>query len=319
MLNLRLQYLSMTDWKVIISSRSGGGKAGQIWCKVAESLKKKGISFSEAFTEYQSHAIELAKQAIRDGYRKILAVGGDGAVHEILNGIMGQTEVPSTEVTLAIVPVGSGNDWARLHKIPHDLEKAADVIAAGRTVVQDIVQVETINGGNPFKRFMLNIGGFGFDAQVCHLFEQAKKKGRYGDAQYLKCLIKGFLFYKCPSFDIKIDGKPFFSGKALSVAIGNGKYCGGGMMQTPAAVCDDGLMDITVVRQLWKLKFISKIKCLYDGSIYDIDEVSAGRGKKFEIKAAPATFVEADGEAVGITPATLTIIPGAINVITNRQ
>jgi len=318
MLNLQPISQIMKDWKVIISSKSGGGKAAQIWSKVAESLVKKGVSFSEAFTEYQSHAVEIAKQALKEGYRKILAVGGDGAIHEILNGIMQQQEVPSSDITLAIVPVGSGNDWARFHKIPSDVSKAAEVIANGKTCTQDIVKVESIKGGNPRTGYMLNIGGLGFDAQVCHLFEEAKKKGKCGDSQYLKCLIKGFLWYKCPFFKIKVDDKPFFEGKALSVAIGNGKYCGGGMMQTPAAIIDDGLIDITVIKQLWKPKFIFEVKRLYDGTIYDLKETLAAKGRKIVLESSPASFVEADGESVGTTPVTLSIIPGALKVITNR-
>lgn len=308
----------MKDWKVIISSKSCGGRAVQAWNAVAAFLKQKGVSFSETFTEYQYHAIEIAKQAIKEGYRKVMAVGGDGAVHEVLNGIMSQNEINTSEITLAIVPVGSGNDWARYHKIPNNnLEKVAEIIAAGKTMIQDIVKVETINGGNPFLRYMLNIGGFGFDAQVVHMFEQAKKRGRCGDVQYLKCLVKGFFFFKCPTFKITVDGKPYFNGKALSVAIGNGKYCGGGMMQTPAAHIDDGLIDLTVVRQLWKPKFIGSVKNLYDGTIYDINEVIATKGKKIEVEATPTTFMEVDGENVGVTPATLTMIPSAIRVITN--
>lgn len=307
----------MKDWKVIISSKSGGGKAVQVWNTVAEYFKQKGISFSETFTEYQSHAIEIAKQAVKEGYRKIMAVGGDGAVHEVLNGIMDQDSVPTSDITLAIVPVGSGNDWARHHKIPSNLEKVADLIASGKTMLHDVIKVETIKGGNPYLRYMLNIGGFGFDAQVVHLFEQGKKRGKSGDVQYLKCLVKGFFFYICPFFRIKVDGKPYFEGKALSVAIGNGKYCGGGMMQTPAAICDDGLIDLTVVKQLWKLKFLGHVKDLYDGTVYDMKEVIATKAKKIEIEATPTAFAEADGELIGVTPATLTIVPSAINVITN--
>lgn len=309
----------MKDWKVIISKLSGGGKAGQAWARVSQLLKERGVAFSEAFTEYQSHAIELTKEALRAGYRKILTLGGDGAIHEILNGVMTQTEVPSQEVTIAMIPVGSGNDWPRYHQIPlNDIDKAVDVIVADKEMVQDVVKVETINNGNPYTRYMVNIGGLGFDAQVCHLFEASKKKGKSGDAQYYKCLMQGFLWYKCPNFTIKVDGEPFYEGPAFSVALGNGRYCGGGMMETPKAVIDDGLLDLTVVKKLWKGKFLFATKRLFNGTVLDMKEVLHTRAKNtIEIEATPASFMEVDGEPVGCSPAKCTLIPAAIKVVTN--
>jgi YegS/Rv2252/BmrU family lipid kinase len=309
----------MKDWKVIISKLSGGGKAGQAWARVSQLLKERGVAFSEAFTEYQSHAIELTKEALRAGYRKILTLGGDGAIHEILNGVMTQTEVPSQEVTIAMIPVGSGNDWPRYHQIPlNDIDKAVDVIVADKEMVQDVVKVETINNGNPYTRYMVNIGGLGFDAQVCHLFEASKKKGKSGDAQYYKCLMQGFLWYKCPNFTVKVDGEPFYEGPAFSVALGNGRYCGGGMMETPKAVIDDGLLDLTVVKKLWKGKFLFATKRLFNGTVLDMKEVLHTRAKNtIEIEATPASFMEVDGEPVGCSPAKCTLIPAAVKVVTN--
>ncbi|MBR4213488.1 MAG: diacylglycerol kinase family lipid kinase [Bacteroidales bacterium] len=309
----------MKDWKVIISKLSGGGKAGQAWARVSQLLKERGVAFSEAFTEYQSHAIELTKEALRAGYRKILTLGGDGAIHEILNGVMTQTEVPSQEVTIAMIPVGSGNDWPRYHQIPlNDIDKAVDVIVADKEMVQDVVKVETINNGNPYTRYMVNIGGLGFDAQVCHLFEASKKKGKSGDAQYYKCLMQGFLWYKCPHFTVKVDGEPFYEGPAFSVALGNGRYCGGGMMETPKAVIDDGLLDLTVVKKLWKGKFLFATRRLFDGTVLEMKEVLHTRARNtIEIEATPASFMEVDGEPVGCSPAKCTLIPAAVKVVTN--
>ena len=309
----------MNDWKVIVSRLSGGGKAALAWAKVSELLRAKGITYSEVFTEYHYHAIELTREALREGYRRILTLGGDGAIHEILNGVMSQNEVPTSEVTIAMIPVGSGNDWPRYHHIPlNNIEQAVEVFASGKEMLQDVVKVETINNGNPYTRYMINIGGLGFDAQVCHLFEAAKKKGKSGDAQYYKCLMQGFLWYKCPRFTVRVDGEPFFEGEAFSVALGNGRYCGGGMMETPRAVIDDGLLDLTVVRKLWKGKFLFATKRLFDGTVLDMKEVLHTRARHtIEIEATPASFMEVDGEAVGCSPARCTMMPAAVKVITN--
>ncbi len=288
-----------------------------MWPRIAQALRDNGVCFSESFTEHQFHASELAAEAIREGYRKLLAVGGDGAIHEILNGVMSQTEVPSKEITLGIIPVGSGNDWSRLYEIPKEYENAAATIASGKSVMQDVICVGSISEGEPYRRYMINIGGLGFDAQVCYLFDLEKLKGKSGDTQYLKCLMKGFMRYRCPDFKIYADGDLFFDGPALSVAIGNGKYCGGGMRQTPDADPNDGLIDMTVIHRVSKLRIALNIHRLFDGSIKKLKPVRTTRAKIIQIFASPASFMEVDGEPVGCTPVTISIMPSAINVITN--
>lgn len=308
---------TMEDWKVIISKKSGGGKAFDEWPKIKKLLVSKGFRFSEVFTDHRFHAVELAKEAIIDGYRKILAIGGDGAIHEILNGVMDQTEVPSSEITLGIIPVGSGNDWSRLYNIPKDHDKAVEALSRGKAVFQDVVSVDTMLDGSPSRKYMMNIGGLGFDAQVCHLFDLEKLKGHSGDAQYLKCVVKGFMWYKCRYFKVYVDDELFFEGPAFSVALGNGKYCGGGMRQTPDAIPDDGLIDLTVIKRVSKLKVAVSVRRLLDGSLKKLNAVKATRGKKIQIYASPASFMEVDGEPVGCSPATVNIIPSAIKVISN--
>jgi lipid kinase, YegS/Rv2252/BmrU family len=304
-------------WKAIVSSKSGGGKAAKAWTSIASMLQSKGIQFSEAFTDHRFHALELASEAVLAGFRKIIAIGGDGAIHEILNGIMSQDVVPSNEVTLAIIPVGSGNDWARLHNIPFNHEKAVEAIAADREVIQDIAKVDSVMDGKPYSRYMINIGGLGIDAQVCHDFEIAKSSSDKGDASYLKCLVNGFINFKNPVCKVVADGELFYEGEAMSVALGIGKYCGGGMMQTPGAVFDDGLIDVTVVPGISKLKFARNLPRLYKGTVYEAKEISHTRAKTLEISAEPASFVEVDGESVGTSPITVSVIPAAIKVITN--
>ncbi len=305
----------MDTWKIIIGKKSGSGKAFQMWPEVKAAFVEKGLQFSESFTEYEGHASELAREALRGSFRKIVALGGDGIIHEVLNGVMTQDNVAPSDVTLAIIPVGSGNDWARLYDIPKDPMEAVEVLARGNTAVQDVVKVETLLDGEPSVRYMMNIGGLGIDAHVCYLFAQEKLKGKQGDIQYLKCLMKGFVKYKCPLFKVYVDDQLFFEGDALSVAMGNGKYCGGGMRQTPDADPADGLIDLTVVRKISKVQFIACVKHLFDGSIKKLEPVTATRGKKIQIYSSPLSFVEVDGELVGTSPLTAQIVPSAINVI----
>ena len=306
-------------WKVIVSSRSGGGKARHDWPEIANLLKAKSIEFIASITDHAYHAIELAREAVLSGYRKLLVVGGDGAVHEVLNGLYSQTEVSPSEVTVGLIPVGSGNDWSRLHRIPADYGRAVDLIAeAGvRTRLQDVACVHTLMDGKPYCRYMMNIGGLGFDSDVCRRFDIAKEHGHAGDRQYLKSLLSGFLAYRPLRFRVVVDGEEFYHGTAFSVALGIGQYCGGGMRQTPDAVPDDGLINVTVVGKLSKWKFLSKVPSLFKGDIYRHKEVRHTTGRRVEISAAPYSYMEVDGEPVGITPVRIEVIPAGVQVVSN--
>ena len=306
-------------WKVIVSSRSGGGKARHDWPEIANLLKAKSIEFIASMTDHAYHAIELAREAVLSGFRKLLVVGGDGAVHEVLNGLYSQSEVSPSEVTVGLIPVGSGNDWSRLHRIPADYGRAVDLIAeAGvRTRLQDVARVHTLMDGKPYCRYMMNIGGLGFDSDVCRRFDIAKEHGHAGDRQYLKSLLSGFLAYRPLRFRVAVDGEEFYHGTAFSVALGIGQYCGGGMRQTPDAVPDDGLINVTVVGKLSKWKFLSKVPSLFKGDIYRHKEVRHTTGRRVEISAAPYSYMEVDGEPVGITPVRIEVIPAGVQVVSN--
>ena len=292
-------------------------------------LKARSIEFSEKITDHAYHAIELAREAVLEGFRKLLVLGGDGAIHEVLNGLYSQDEVSPSEVTLGLIPVGSGNDWSRLHKIPADYEAAVDLIADAErhTRVQDVARVDTLMDGKPytivsgamhyFRRHMMNIGGLGFDSEVCHRFDLAKERGHASDRQYLKSLLSGFLSYKCLKFRVSVDGQEFYRGPAFSVALGIGKYCGGGMMQTPEAIPDDGLIDVTVVGKVSKLQFLHKVPSLFRGDIFKNKEVIHTRGRQVDISAAPYSYMEVDGEPVGITPVHVAVIPAGVKVVSN--
>ena len=306
-------------WKVIVSSRSGGGKARHDWPEIANLLKAKSIEFIASITDHAYHAIELAREAVLSGFRKLLVVGGDGAVHEVLNGLYSQSEVSPSEVTVGLIPVGSGNDWSRLHRIPADYGRAVDLIAeAGvRTRLQDVACVHTLMDGKPYCPYMMNIGGLGFDSDVCRRFDIAKEHGHAGDRQYLKSLLSGFLAYRPLRFRVVVDGEEFYHGTAFSVALGIGQYCGGGMRQTPDAVPDDGLINVTVVGKLSKWKFLSKVPSLFKGDIYRHKEVRHTTGRRVEISAAPYSYMEVDGEPVGITPVRIEVIPAGVQVVSN--
>lgn len=275
--------------------------------------------FEEMFTTHRYHAVELVIYALKRGFRKFISVGGDGTLHEVINGIFYQKEVPVEEVTLAVLPAGSANDWTRMYRIPKDYDRAIDVIIEGRTVCQDIARIEYSQAGVRNSRYMVNVAGIGLDANICQKCNAAKNKGKSGDLAYVKAAFKALVGRTSNPTKVVIDGKSFFSGKMFSIAFGIGKYSGGGMMQVPDAVSDDGLVNVMVARKVSKIKFLLLFKRLFKGTIYNVREVMHAVATRVTVITRRPDRVEIDGEVVGTTPITLEVMHRALRVVVGRD
>lgn len=311
--------MSDTSWIAVINPNAGGGKVAREWPVLSNLLKDKGFVFEEMFTTHRYHAVELVIYALKRGFRNFISVGGDGTLHEVVNGIFYQKEVPVDEVTLAVLPAGSANDWTRMYKIPKDYDRAVDTIIEGRTVRQDIARIEYSQAGVRNSRYMVNVAGIGLDANICYRCNIAKNKGDSGEMAYVKAAFKALLGRTCTPAKVVVDGRSFFSGKMFSVAFGIGKYSGGGMMQVPDAVADDGLVNVMVAAKVSKIKFLLLFKCLFKGIIYKVKEVSHIMAKRVTVITRRPDRVEIDGEVVGTTPMTLEVIPQALRVVVGRD
>lgn len=275
--------------------------------------------FEEMFTTHRYHAVELVIYALKRGFRKFISVGGDGTLHEVINGIFYQKEVPVEEVTLAVLPAGSANDWTRMYRIPKDYDRAIDVIIEGRTVCQDIARIEYSQAGVRNSRYMVNVAGIGLDANICQKCNAAKNNGKSGDLAYVKAAFKALVGRTSNPTKVVIDGKSFFSGKMFSIAFGIGKYSGGGMMQVPDAVSDDGLVNVMVARKVSKIKFLLLFRRLFKGTIYNVREVMHAVAARVTVITRRPDRVEIDGEVVGTTPITLEVMPRALRVVVGRD
>ena len=306
-------------WKVIVNPKAGRGHGRRDWPEIMKLIEKAGLDYSVSFSERKYHAIELAKTAVSEGYRKFIAVGGDGTLHEVLNGICSQSEVPGKELTLAVIPVGTGNDWGKMNGIPDAYEGAVEIIKEGNCQLQDIAEVQSVKAGKNHLRYMLNIGGLAFDANVCHHYDRYKMDGLGGKKLYIRSLFKAFFGYTSRRLHIETDGKLFYDGKVFSTALGIGKYSGGGMIQTPEASPTDGLIDITVYRKIPKIVIVFNLARLYRGTIFNMSKVIHTKAKEISITSSPESRVEVDGEAVGVTPVNIKILPLAINIVRNKE
>ncbi len=306
-------------WFAIVNPVAGNGKGLTDWPVISKLLRDNHIAFDFVFSEKKYHAIELAVEAVTGGYRKIIVVGGDGTIHEVVNGIMIQQQVPSSEVLLAVIAVGTGNDWIRMFGIPRKYTDCIRAIVEGHSFLQDIARVSYFKSNFPQMRYMANVAGLGFDASVNKYYNRLKDAGKRGKWLYIWGLFKVILRYKTTRMKVTIDGVEVVDQPIFSSTIGIGKYNGGGMMQMPDAVADDGLLDVTLIRKMSKFRVLLNAMNLYNGKIYRIPKVSHHRGRSISVESYPESALEVDGEALGYSPFEFEITDRAVRVIVSEK
>lgn len=307
------------DWLVIVNPKASIGKCGKDWPEIKQILVNKGIEFDAILTEYPRHAIDIVRDLITEkGYKQIIAVGGDGTNNEVINGIFSQRRFSTREITMAAIPVGTGNDWRRTFHFPIDYQFNVETIKNGMVFPHDIGKVTYYNDGNPQERFFLNAAGTGLNEMVCNRTNRLKSQGKGGSVRYMLSTANCLFQFKCVHIKLEIDDKEVFDDEILSLSVGNGKYNGGGMMMMPDAIPDDGLFDITVVKKVGMVKFATHINSVYDGTfIHKLEEVTTYRGKRIRIISIPPhqLLLETEGETLTNSPFDFEILPQAIQMM----
>lgn len=310
-------------WLVVVNPMASIGKGGKDWPEIEQLMKSENIDFNVVTTEYQGHAIQLVKDLITEkGYQKIISVGGDGTNNEVINGIFTQERFPTTEITMGVIPIGTGNDWCRTFGFPSEYSKNVEILKNGHTFLHDIGKVTYFNDGNSKCRYFLNAAGTGLDEMVCNKTNRLKAQGKGGTVRYLFSTVYSILSYKCQHVQIEVDGKMIFDDKIMSLSIGNCNFNGGGMMMMPKAVPDDGLFDITAIKKIGLLKFAANMKNLYDGSFAEkLKEVSLFRGQHIKVVSIPShkLLLETEGETLTNSPFEFEMLPKAINMIIPKK
>ncbi len=303
---------------MIVNPVAGGGRGLDHFPLISRLMREAGIHGEPVFTEHKYHASELTVTAVKEGYRRIIVVGGDGTLHEVVNGLFIQKEVPPTDVLLAVIAVGTGNDWARSFGVATRYQDAVEAIRGGYSFLQDVGVVSYEEAHYRQSRYMANVAGAGFDAFVVQRLSHLKVKGRTSRWRYTWCLVNNFFRYKSTGVKVWVDDRLVYNDLLFSAAIGICKYNGGGMQQLPAAVADDGMLDLSLIRPVhfWHLLF--RFKYLFNGGIYRIRHVLQERGSRIRIESSPEIGVEIDGEPLGYTPLEFSILHRAIRIVVGR-
>lgn len=299
---------------MILNPHAGGGRGAHDQKKIEALLLKSGLIFELNISLFPRHAIELTREIVAAGATHLIVAGGDGTLNEVVNGIFLAEQKVHHEITLGMLPVGTGNDWIKTFGIPDHYQKAIDLIREGKTIKQDVGEISCQLNGRPEKRYFVNIAGFGFDALVARNANDLKFKGITGIRVYVQSLLASYLGYKSRRTRITIDGATL-DVNLFSASVGLGKFNGGGMMQVPEANPVQGLFHLTVIRQIGIWGILTNFKGLYSGEFIRDRRVSTHAGKSITFSSDTPLPGEVDGETLGAGTFSINLIAHRLRVI----
>jgi len=290
------------NYALILNPVAGRGKTRKAGETILELFEKYIGQFDLFRTEYPGHAREIAAK-ISSEYSVIVAVGGDGTMHEVVNGMMGGS------AALAAIPTGSGNDFVKMLNLPKDLEHCVKIIRENKRKMIDVGKVGDV--------YFPNGLGIGFDAWVVR--ESRKVKKLRGFLIYLYAVMKTVFSYKNSTVTFCANGRRVEK-KIFLIAIGNGKAVGGGFYLTPDAIIDDGKFDVCIIRGLSKKEVFLNLPKAVKGNHTNMEQVEMMRTDQLEILSEDGIAVHADGELLGmeLKDLKISILPQILEVVYHK-
>lgn len=299
----------------IINPASNGGRTAKRWPKFYNSFSSSDIKIKDIYTEYPGHAVELAKEAALKGYKYIMAVGGDGSVNEIINGLIENDKLLNPELKLIVFSQGTGSDLIRTLNISSEVEDIIQIIKKKKIKKIDLIKAEYLNKENKREnRYFVNAGDCGLGAEVAARVNKSNKPTT-GSLSYLSAVFSALLKYSNSQVEIQADGKNVYSGELNTLVIANGKYFGGGIKVAPEAELSNGKMNAVLLKDFSRLGIILNLIKGYKGSHINHPKVESITAKKLKIYSEPKMNIEVDGENVAETPAEFSILEDKLSVM----
>jgi YegS/Rv2252/BmrU family lipid kinase len=285
---------------LLVNPASAGGKALQALPEVHAALDRLGAAHRTITTRSIEHAGEEAARAGEHG-ETVAALGGDGLLRPIAGALKNR------ESPLALIPCGRGNDLARVLEIPRDLTEATRIAVEGDERLLDVANVD----GTPY----MGIASLGFDSEANRIANEAKLVPR--KAVYLYAGLRALAAWKPAGFTVTVDGRRHDI-RGYTVAVGNSRSYGGGMLLLPEAELDDGILDVFVSKESSKLTFLRGIPKVFRGTHVDSPYVDTMRGEVVEVSSDRPFVVYADGDPIAATPTTMRVERRCLRVIVPR-
>jgi len=306
---------------VVVNPNSQGGRLGKRWPELADLLQRQ-FPFDDVHTRGPGDATVLVREALRAGAERIVAIGGDGTVNEVINGFFERGKSIAPTASFALIPYGTGGDFRRSIEMPTETHEAAKVIAANHTRTIDVGRLDFVGtDGHPATRMFANIASFGVSGVVDRLVNESGKK--LGRLSFALATARATWSYKNQRVQLIFDGDAQNRVETTinTVAVANGKYFGGAMMVAPNAELDDGQFDVVAMGDFGFGDLLKSGRRLYKGTHLGMDKVTARRARLVEAEPIdPNAVVEldVDGEPLGRLPARFELVPGAVKVVVPR-
>ena len=290
----------------LVNPAAENGAAGRRWPELAHEAASLGLQGDTRFSERPGHLTELAREAAPDA-DLLVAVGGDGTVNEVVNGIAG------LDVELALIPRGTGGDFVRTFGIPRKLDRAVEVALRGRTRAIDLGRGRYHSwAGEDEESYFANIASAGMSGAIAKRTNETSK-ALGGKVSYAWATVAVFSRWRSDEVRVRVDGTER-AGRMHDVIVANGRYLGGGMKMVPEAEPDDGLLDVLLIGDLTKRDLLLTMPKTYRGKHLPHPKATLLRGTTVEIDAPEPLPVQLDGEQPGTTPVRFEIVPRALRL-----
>ena len=297
---------------VIANPRAGRGRVEAALPQVENVLRDQGLGYRIVRTTHPGHATQAARDALRNGERYLVAAGGDGTVHEVVNGMISGGRPIAPDAVLGVVAAGSGCDFVRSFGLPGDAAQAARHLAGDRVRPIDVgtVTATVTSGGDATTRYFVNIAEAGLGGAVV---ARAARLGRFlGVTRYASGFWLTLPRFRPATVRIDADGQAF-AWRAFDVVVANCRFYGGGMQISPKSDPGDCLLDVLVMTGPKSDAFTTLPK-VYSGTHLPHRNIAELRAGRVQVDTDRPFLVEADGETLGTTPASFGIIPGVIRL-----
>jgi diacylglycerol kinase (ATP) len=299
---------------VIVNPMAGGRTARREWPKINAQLQKVGLSFEFEFTHGIGHAVEIATQAINRGRQFLIAVGGDGTVNEVVNGMLQSGK--AADLTLGIIPAGTAHAFSYSLGIGKDYAHTCSCLVGKRKIQIDLGFVKCWSQGHAVERFFVNEASIGLSAEIVDAWGFLPTgPGRSTNLPFRKFAgYKALASHRNKAVKLRM-GNDVESIRICAVFIANGQYCADKMLIAPNASLNDGLLDSIIVGDVSKSELMKIRPTLYDGSHIRHDKIRVAKVTGIMIESDESLLVEADGDVIGESPVSFRVIPSALTVM----
>jgi len=310
-----MEEITAQHWAIIINPKSGKKKFQQQRIYLFQILEDAGILYNYKVTRFAGHAIKIARFFAEKGYQNFMVLGGDGTMSEVINGIFSAHIDRTSQLKIALIPRGTGNDWGRFWGLTRNYKQSIEIFLKGKLHSIDIGKVDYDMEGEKETHYFINSVGFGLDAAVVNLTHRLKEIFGSHSFMYTVALLGAVFTYKPHKVKILYDDKTIEE-NMFTMNAANGCYSGGGMKQNPNALPYDGLLDVMLAKNPTFFDILGALRRLFNGKLLEHPVIISFQTPGFDVMCDDNALIEADGIIVnGLSPYKISVIPNAIQMI----